>query len=85
MPEMGVYMLENLSDGTVRSGGAHAIHERLQRRGYRFSPEQVATFYGALKAKGFVILAGLSGTGKTRLAQEFAVAMGLKNQFCWSR
>ncbi|WP_374713547.1 hypothetical protein [Symbiobacterium terraclitae] len=56
---------------------ARSLHERLLRRGYRFSPEQVATFYAALKAKGFVILSGLSGTGKTKLAQEFAAALGL--------
>jgi len=59
------------------SATARSLHERLLRRGYRFSPEQVATFYAALKAKGFVILSGLSGTGKTKLAQEFATALGL--------
>lgn len=53
------------------------LHKRLHRRGYRFTLEQVATFYAALKAKGFVILSGLSGTGKTKLAQEFAAALGL--------
>jgi 5-methylcytosine-specific restriction enzyme B len=33
---------------------------------------QLATFYTALQTKGFVILSGISGTGKTRLAQAFA-------------
>ena len=37
-----------------------------------FTPWQVATFYTALQIKGFVILSGISGTGKTRLAQAFA-------------
>ncbi len=41
-------------------------------KGFHFTPEQVAAFYAALKTKGFVILSGLSGTGKTKLAQLFA-------------
>jgi energy-coupling factor transporter ATP-binding protein EcfA2 len=41
-------------------------------KGFHFTPEQVTAFYAALKTKGFVILSGLSGTGKTKLAQLFA-------------
>lgn len=63
-----------------RRDASSLILDRLRQRGYRFSPEQIATFYGALKAKGFVILSGLSGTGKTKLAQEFAAAMGLEDR-----
>ncbi len=41
-------------------------------KGYRFKESQICAFYSALKTKGFVILSGLSGTGKTKLAQLFA-------------
>jgi hypothetical protein len=41
-------------------------------QGLHFTAEQLATFYTALKTKGFVILTGISGTGKTKLAQYFA-------------
>jgi len=41
-------------------------------QGLHFTSEQLATFYTALKTKGFVILTGISGTGKTKLAQYFA-------------
>ena len=44
-------------------------------KGFHFTPHQLATFYTALKTKGFVILSGLSGTGKTKLAQLFAELM----------
>jgi len=44
-------------------------------QGFHFTPHQLATFYTALKTKGFVILSGLSGTGKTKLAQLFAELM----------
>jgi hypothetical protein len=50
--------------------------ERVQRalaaRGLRYTPFQLASFYTALQVKGFVILSGISGTGKTRLAQSFS-------------
>ncbi|MFQ6057923.1 MAG: McrB family protein [Anaerolineae bacterium] len=44
-------------------------------QGFHFTSHQLATFYTALKTKGFVILSGLSGTGKTKLAQLFAELM----------
>ncbi|MHB9145725.1 MAG: McrB family protein [Symbiobacteriia bacterium] len=59
-------------DPPAGPGLASRISATLAVRGYRFSPHQIAAFHGALKAKGLVILAGLSGTGKTRLAQEYA-------------
>ncbi|MBA2450357.1 MAG: hypothetical protein H0V51_20270 [Chloroflexi bacterium] len=43
--------------------GAHGLY---------FTPYQVAAFVTALQAKGFVILSGLSGTGKTQLAVRIA-------------
>lgn len=48
------------------------IDSYLKAKGYFFSPFQIASFYTALQTKGFVILSGISGTGKTKLAQEFA-------------
>jgi 5-methylcytosine-specific restriction protein B len=50
-------------------------------QGLHFTPAQLATFYTALKTKGFVILTGISGTGKTKLAQYFAELLGSKDQF----
>jgi hypothetical protein len=48
----------------------------FEKKGYKFSQFQIATFYAALKTKGFVILSGLSGTGKTKLAQHFGELFG---------
>jgi hypothetical protein len=45
-------------------------------QGLHFSRHLVATYATALKTKGFVILSGLSGTGKTKLAQYFADLLG---------
>jgi len=48
------------------------IKEYVQSRNYYFDAVQIASFYTALQTKGFVILSGISGTGKTKLAQLFA-------------
>ncbi len=53
--------------------GAHELAVYLENRfGLRFSPHQIACYVAALQTKGFVILSGMSGTGKTKLAQAFA-------------
>jgi MoxR-like ATPase len=48
------------------------VMQQFARHGLHYTAEQVATFYTALQTKGFVILSGISGTGKTKLAQHFA-------------
>jgi 5-methylcytosine-specific restriction protein B len=57
------------------------IQRFFTSQGLHFTSEQLATFYTALKTKGFVILTGISGTGKTKLAQYFAELLGSKDQF----
>ncbi|MEW6458660.1 MAG: AAA family ATPase [Bacillota bacterium] len=54
------------------------IHEYVIARGFYFTLPQIAAFYCALRTKPFVILAGISGTGKTRLPRLFAEAIGAK-------
>jgi hypothetical protein len=44
----------------------------LDAHGLYFPPYQIAAFVTALQAKGFVILSGISGTGKTKLAVRIA-------------
>lgn len=48
-----------------------AFIEALNATGLSFHPSLVTRFVGSLLAKPFVILTGLSGSGKTRLAQAF--------------
>lgn len=47
--------------------------EDFEAAGLTFSTELVTRFTAALIAKRFIILTGLSGSGKTRLAQAFAL------------
>jgi hypothetical protein len=51
------------------------IEGRIAAQGFTFPPLTVRNYYVALKAKPFVILTGLSGTGKTRLTHLFADAL----------
>lgn len=47
----------------------------LSASNLHFTSWQIAAFYTALQTKGFVILGGKSGMGKTRLAQHFAMLL----------
>ncbi|CAH1222906.1 hypothetical protein PAECIP111892_05234 [Paenibacillus auburnensis] len=54
----------------------HQIQSHIRRQGFFFPEYLIENFYLSLKAKPFVILAGISGTGKTRLVKLFAEALG---------
>ncbi|MDF2064946.1 hypothetical protein [Bacillus sp. Cr_A10] len=47
------------------------FYQFVQSRGFFFSKELVMRFIYSLKSKPFVILSGISGTGKTKIAQLF--------------
>jgi energy-coupling factor transporter ATP-binding protein EcfA2 len=51
---------------------AGLLQDSLSAQGLVYGRWQVAAFWTALQTKGFVILSGVSGTGKTRLAQHIA-------------
>jgi hypothetical protein len=53
----------------------HILMTQLMTHDLQYTPWQIATFYTALQTKGFVILSGISGTGKTKLAQAFAAML----------
>lgn len=48
----------------------------VEARGFVFDPWQIAAFITAARTKPFVILAGISGTGKTKLPRLVAEATG---------
>ena len=51
------------------------LQNAIATAGLRLDEEYLATFFTALQLKGFVVLSGLSGTGKTRLATTFAALL----------
>lgn len=52
------------------------IKEYITNKGFTYDGNLIENFYLSLKSKPFVILAGTSGTGKTRLAKLFAEGIG---------
>ena len=53
-----------------------SIKNYIEAKGFRYQDGVIENFYLSLKSKPFVILAGTSGTGKTRLVKLFAEAVG---------
>ena len=52
------------------------IKAYIEAKGFSYQDGLIENFYLSLKSKPFVILAGTSGTGKTRLVRLFAEAVG---------
>ncbi len=52
----------------------------ISSKGFTFDGGLIENYYLSLKSKPFVILAGTSGTGKTRLVRLFAEAIGANTQ-----
>jgi MoxR-like ATPase len=53
------------------------IETYIEQKGFFFNEGEITNFYLSLKTKPFVILAGISGTGKTQLPRLFAEAIGM--------
>lgn len=56
------------------------IKEHICSKGFKYEDGIIENFYLSLKSKPFVLLAGTSGTGKTRLAKLFAEAIGATSE-----
>ena len=52
------------------------IKDFISNQGFSYPDQLIENFYLSLKSKPFVILAGISGTGKTKLVKLFAEAIG---------
>jgi len=63
---------KKLESGKQTEESKIALQQYFQYKGFYFDQDLITAFYSALKTKGFVILSGLTGTGKTKLAQLFA-------------
>lgn len=56
------------------------IHQFISSKGYDFDEDIIKNYYLSLKAKPFVLLAGISGTGKSKLVKLFAEALGATSE-----
>jgi len=52
------------------------IHKYITSKGFYYTKDLITNFYLSLKTKPFVILSGISGTGKSKIVELFAQAVG---------
>ena len=57
-----------------------SINHYIKSKGFQYTEGLIENFYLSLKSKPFVILAGVSGTGKTKLVELFAEAINAEYQ-----
>jgi energy-coupling factor transporter ATP-binding protein EcfA2 len=62
--------------GSIMNKLVNQIYERIAANGMVFLREDIENFFCCLRAKPFVLLAGISGTGKSKLVRLFAEAVG---------
>lgn len=59
----------------IRDIASH-IHTYITSKGFIYSEANIKNLYLSLRSKPFVIISGISGTGKTKIVQLFAEAIG---------
>ena len=66
---------EKIKKMTVKEQIA-SIRKYIEAKGFSYKEGMVENFYLSLRSKPFVILTGISGSGKTSLVRLFAEAIG---------
>jgi hypothetical protein len=67
---------ENLTEIYEASTAIQSLINTISETGFIFEPWQIAAYVAALRTKPFIILAGVSGTGKSKLPKIVAGATG---------
>ncbi|SOC41460.1 McrB family protein [Ureibacillus acetophenoni] len=70
------YEKELILDDLDNSEIIRHINNFLIAKGFNYSEEDIKNFYLSLRSKPFAIISGISGTGKTKIVQLFAEAIG---------
>lgn len=67
--------VETITDFNV-SSTVDYIYSYITNKGYTYEKSLIKNLYTSLKTKPFVILSGISGTGKSKIVELFAKALG---------
>ncbi|AIZ45177.1 hypothetical protein QR90_08775 [Deinococcus radiopugnans] len=76
----GVYRLKRPDPAPYTPVPFSVIRDQIEKTGPRLDERTLRRYHLALQTRGFVILSGVSGTGKTWLAQSYARAAGAQVQ-----
>lgn len=52
------------------------IHQYIRAQGFYYKKDDIKNFYLSLRTKPFVIITGISGTGKSKIVEKFAESLG---------
>jgi hypothetical protein len=72
LPEEEEIKIEFQNDGKLIGH----IHDYISTKGYYYNRKDIINLFLSLKTKPFVILSGISGTGKTKIVQLLAESLG---------
>ncbi len=70
-----LFIREELEEYSYKALITH-IHTYISTKGFLYTIEEITNLFLSLKTKPFVILSGISGTGKTKMVQWFAESVG---------
>lgn len=73
----------NIEDGLNLNSNKEMIHHiksYIKSKGFTYDDNEVENLYLSIKTKPFVMLAGISGTGKTKIVELFAEAISSTNE-----
>ncbi|MGY3716241.1 MrcB family domain-containing protein [Sutcliffiella cohnii] len=74
--ETAVGIAEELETYVSRKDLVDHIHNYIRNEGFYYEREELINLFLSLKSKPFVIISGISGTGKTKVIQWFAESVG---------
>ncbi|MDP3103185.1 MAG: AAA family ATPase [Candidatus Methanoperedens sp.] len=74
-PKEETVELKYENNDTTENSLIEQIHHFILNNGFTFSSQQIINYYLSLKTKPFVILTGISGTGKTKITELLAKAV----------
>ncbi len=82
--KLELYYKNYVKDGEIHNMSTEKIINHITKyisaQGFKYDKDEIKNFYLSLKSKPFVLLAGISGTGKSKLAQLFAEAVGATSE-----
>ncbi len=83
LPLVEAYIPENSSINKMNLFNITHFHQASTNSGLKYSKQLITRYISSLATKPFVLLSGLSGSGKTKLAQAFAQWISEdKSQYC---
>ncbi|MCT4592791.1 MAG: AAA family ATPase [Anaeromicrobium sp.] len=85
MSKLDIYYKERLESNMIKDEIPskeiiNHVHKYITSKGFSYDKNTIKNLYLSLKTKPFVLLAGISGTGKSKLVKLFAESLGANSE-----